>query len=160
MAKIPFYSIKSLIGGSGGGGGTTTEVKVDGVTVEKLTGSKLQANAIIPVTDLPTTDIKAKSIYQKQDGDFIKNYIYVDNKWQSVSIIDLTAQQYDSLTNEQKTDGTLYIVSDDSNPNITCAASDVIIDDGFNWSSYSLPDMAKNDNDYNVNVYSYEDIYQ
>ena len=118
MAKIPFYSIKSLIGGSGGGG-ATTEVKVDGVTVEKLTGNKLQANAIIPVTELPTTDIKAKSIYQKQDGEFVKNYIYANNKWQSVSIIELTAQQYGNLTNEQKTDGTLYIVSDDNNPNIT-----------------------------------------
>ena len=118
MAKIPFYSIKSLIGGQGGGGGTT-EVKIDGVTVEKLTGGKLQANAIIPVTDLPTTDIKLKSIYQKQDGEFVKNYIYVNNKWQSVSIIDLTAEQYDALTDEQKTDGTLYIVSDDSNPQIT-----------------------------------------
>ena len=118
MAKIPFYSIKSLIGGSGGGGGTT-EVKVDGVTVEKLTGSKLQANAIIPVTELPSRDIKAKSIYQKQDGEFIKNYIYANNKWQSVSVIDLKAQQYGNLTNEQKTDGTLYIVSDDTNPQIT-----------------------------------------
>lgn len=119
MAKIPFYSIKSLIGGSGGGGGGTADVKVDGVTVEKLTGGKLQANAIIPVTDLPTSDIKQKSIYQKQDGEFIKNYVYVNNKWQSVSIIDLTAEQYDALTDEQKTDGTLYIVSDDNNPQIT-----------------------------------------
>ena len=117
MAKIPFYSIKSLIGGAGGGGGST-DVKVDGVTVEKLIG-KLQANAIIPVTELPTTDIKTKSIYQKQDGDFVKNYVYVNNKWQSVSIIDLTAQQYDALTDEQKTDGTLYIVSDNNNPQIT-----------------------------------------
>ena len=119
MAKIPFYSIKSLIGGTGGGGGSTTEVKVDGVTVEKLTGSKLQANAIIPVTELPTTDIKAKSIYQKQDGEFIKNYIYANNKWQSVSIINLTEEKYNNLTNEQKTDGTLYVVSDDTNPAIT-----------------------------------------
>ena len=117
MAKIPSYSIKSLIGGPGGG--TTTEVKVDGVTVEKLTGSKLQANAIIPVTELPTTDIKAKSIYQKQDGEFIKNYIYVNNKWQSVSVINLTEEKYNNLTNEQKADGTLYIVSDESNPAIT-----------------------------------------
>lgn len=100
-------------------GSGTTEVKVDGVTVEKLTGSKLQANAIIPVTDLPTSDIKQKSIYQKQDGEFIKNYIYVNNKWQSVSVINLTEEKYNNLTNTQKTDGTLYIVSDTTNPAIT-----------------------------------------
>ena len=40
-----------------------------------------------------------------------------------------------------------------SNEDIVCASSDTIIDDGFDWSSYTLPIMTGNDNNYNVTIY-------
>ncbi len=47
-----------------------------------------------------------------------------------------------------------YVVTfENSNENITCASSDTIIDDGFDWSSYELPVMTQGDNNYQVSIY-------
>lgn len=55
-----------------GGGGSA---EVDEVTTE-LVSDKVQANAIIPVTSLPTTNIKEKSLYQ-----YTENVGYVLDHW-------------------------------------------------------------------------------
>ena len=47
-----------------------------------------------------------------------------------------------------------YIVYfNNTNEAITCPDSDTIIGSDYNWSSYSLPVMTENDNDYNIDIY-------
>jgi uncharacterized repeat protein (TIGR02543 family) len=74
------------------------------------------------------------------DGHTLVNYL-------SNNAITLYALWYKNGTDK-------YVVNYiNSNADITCPMSDIIIDEQENWDSYHLPVMNGNDNDYTVNIY-------
>lgn len=95
------------IGGEGGAS------DVDNVTV-KLINGKLQSNAILDVANLPTTNIKENSIYRVIETTpirMVKLYTYDSTQgWINHSMINISEANYNALTNEQKNDGTKYII--------------------------------------------------
>lgn len=109
----------------GGAEGGSADVEIDNATIIKV-NDKLQANAIIEVDVLSTSNIKEKSIYKIVDKvpqytdsetiyhDMTKYYYREDGNWVNHSIVNLTQDLYDNLSTEQKTDGTIYVVDDNT----------------------------------------------
>lgn len=120
METLSLVAVKALEGGGGGG-----DVTPDGITTEFNESEELQANAVIHVSALPSSNIKANTLYQvnetvtytptggtEQTFTMSKLFRHENGAWVSYTTISgLTQADYDHLTSAQKADGTNYIVN-------------------------------------------------
>ena len=121
METLSLISVKSLEGGGGGGG----DVTVDGITTEFNGSDELQANAVLHVNALPSSNIKANTLYhltetvtytdeEEVEHTFSmgKLFRYESGAWVSYTTVSgLTQEDYDHLSSDQKADGTTYVVN-------------------------------------------------
>lgn len=119
METVSLIAVKSLEGGGGGG-----DVTPDGITTEFNASDELQANAVVTVSALPSTDIKPNTLYRvtetvtyAEDGvdksfSMSKLFRHESGRWVSYTTVSgLTQADYDHLSAAQKVDGTNYIVN-------------------------------------------------
>lgn len=122
METLSLLAVNALNGGGGGGGGDVTP---DGVTTEFNASEELQANAVIHVNALPSSNIKANSLYhvtetvtytdeEEVEHTFSmgKLFRYESGEWVSYTTVSgLSEADYDHLTSAQKNDGSTYVLS-------------------------------------------------
>lgn len=121
METLSLLAVNALNGGGGGGG----DVTPDGITTEYNGSEELQANAVIHVNALPSSNIKANSLYhvsetvtytdeEEQEHTFTmgKLFRYESGEWVSYTTVSgLTEEDYDHLTSTQKNDGSTYVLN-------------------------------------------------
>ncbi len=121
METLSLLAVNAINGGGGGGG----DVTPDGITTEFNGSDELQANAVIHVNALPSSNIKANSIYhvtetvtytdeEEVEHTFSmgKLFRYESGEWVSYTTVSgLTEADYDNLTSTQKNDGSTYVLS-------------------------------------------------
>lgn len=122
METLSLLAVNALNGGGGGGGGDVTP---DGITTEFNGSEELQANAVIHVNALPSSNIKSNSFYhvtetvtytdeEEVEHTFSmgKLFRYESGEWVSYTTVSgLTEADYDHLTEAQKNDGSTYVLS-------------------------------------------------
>lgn len=120
METLSLLAVNALNGGGGGG-----DVTPDGITTEFNGSDELQANAVIHVTTLPSSNIKANTLYhvtetvtytdeEEVEHTFSmgKLFRYESGEWVSYTTVSgLTEADYDNLTSTQKTDGSTYVLN-------------------------------------------------
>lgn len=121
METLSLLAVNALNGGGGGGG----DVTPDGITTEFNVSEELQANAVIHVNALPSSNIKANSLYhvsetvtytdeEEVEHTFTmgKLFRYESGEWVSYTTVSgLTEEDYDHLTESQKSDGSTYVLN-------------------------------------------------
>lgn len=121
METLSLLAVNALNGGGGGGG----DVTPDGITTEFNGSEELQANAVIHVNALPSSNIKANSLYhvsetvtytdeEEVEHTFTmgKLFRYESGGWVSYTTVSgLTEADYDHLTESQKNDGSTYVLN-------------------------------------------------
>ena len=120
METVSLLAVNALNGGGGGG-----DVTPDGITTEFNESEELQANAVIHVSALPSSNIKDSTLYHvnetvtytptggtEQTFTMSKFFRHENGAWVSYTTVSgLTQADYDHLTSAQKADGTNYIVN-------------------------------------------------
>ena len=122
METVSLLAVNALNGGGGGGGGDVTP---DGITTEFNGSEELQANAVIHVNALPSSNVKANSLYhvtetvtytdeEEVEHTFTmgKLFRYESGEWVSYTTVSgLSEADYDHLTSAQKNDGSTYVLN-------------------------------------------------